>query len=69
MVKNNQREVVMKISVKAEIARKNVRYANVAKKINMPASTFYKKLDANNFSINEVERIFSAIGIKLVINE
>ncbi len=57
----------MSISVKAELARKNVRYADVAKRINMPASTFYKKLGSNRFSIKETEKIFSIIGIKIVV--
>jgi hypothetical protein len=59
----------MSISVKAEIARKNCRYVNIAKKIKMSPSTFYKKLEANKFSIEETENIFSVIGIKLIIRE
>jgi predicted transcriptional regulator len=66
-IKNSQRGIVMSISIKAELARKNIRYVDVARKINMPTSTFYKKLGNNNFSINEVETIFSAIGIKIIV--
>ena len=38
-----------------------------AKKIGMPTSTFYKKLAANSFSVEETEKIFSSIGVKMVL--
>lgn len=59
----------MSISVKAEIARRNYRYICIAKKVKIPPSTFYKKLDNNNFSISELEKIFSVMGLKLTIQE
>ena len=55
------------ISVKAELARRNCKYASAAKKIGMPTSTFYKKLSANSFSVEEAEKIFSSIGVKMVL--
>ena len=59
----------MAVSVKAELARRNVKYKEAAKAVGMSASTFYKKLDKNNFSLGEAERVFSAIGIELRLEE
>lgn len=57
----------MGVSVKAEIARQNYKYNEVARHIGMPPSTFYKKLRRNSFSIDEVQKIFSFIGVKILV--
>ena len=59
----------MTISVKAELARTNTQYKDAAKAIGMPASSFYKKLKKNNFSIEEAGRIFDYIGMVLRVEE
>ena len=55
----------MTISVKAELARKNMKYGEVAQAVGVPASTFYKKLEKNNFSLGEAEKVFGVIGMEL----
>jgi len=55
------------ISVKAELARRNLKYAHVADKTHIPRSFFYKKLATNEFTLPEAERIFSAIGTTLIL--
>lgn len=57
----------MGVSVRAEIARQNYKYKCVAENIGMPPSTFYKKLRRNDFSIEEVQKIFRFIGVKLLV--
>lgn len=59
----------MAVSVKAELARRNVRYKEAALAAGMSPSTLYKKLDRNNFSLDEAERVFGAIGMELRLVE
>lgn len=57
------------LSVKAELARKNVRYKEAAQAAGISPSTFYKKLEKNNFSLEEAERVFGVIGLELRLEE
>ena len=59
----------MAVSVKAELARRNVRYKEAARAAGMSPSTLYKKLDRNNFSLDEAERVFGVIGMELRLVE
>ncbi len=59
----------MGISVKAELARKNVRYKEAARAVGISASTFYKKLEKNNFSLGEAESVFRLLGMELRLEE
>ena len=44
------------ISVKGEIARRNLKYKDVAAAAGIPATTFYRKLGSNAFSLAEARR-------------
>ena len=55
------------ISVKAELAAKNYKYLDAAKATGMPPQTFYKKLRANRFTLEEAEKILALVGKKLVL--
>ncbi len=55
------------ISVKGEIARRNLKYKDVAAAAGIPATTFYRKLGSNAFSLAEAGRVFNAIGVKMVL--
>lgn len=59
----------MGISVKAELARKNMRYKEAAKVVGMSASGFYKKLEKNSLSLEEAEKVFDFIGMELRLEE
>ncbi len=59
----------MEISIKGELAARNIKYIDVAKKVNIPVTTFYKKLKKNSFTISEVEAIAEIIGKKLTLEE
>lgn len=59
----------MAISVKAELARKNTRYKEAAKVVGMSASGFYKKLEKNNLSLEEAEKVFDFLGMELRLEE
>ena len=48
------------ISVKAELAAKNYKYLDAAKATGIPPQTFYKKLRANRFMLEEAEKIAQA---------
>lgn len=59
----------MAISVKAELARKNMKYKEAAKAVGMSASGFYKKLEKNNLSLGEAEKVFGFLGMELKLEE
>ncbi|MBQ7499089.1 MAG: hypothetical protein IJU00_14880 [Selenomonas sp.] len=59
----------MTVSVKAELARKNMKYKEAARAVGMSASTVYKKLEKNNFSLEEAESVFGLIGMELQLAE
>ncbi|SDO85360.1 helix-turn-helix domain-containing protein [Selenomonas ruminantium] len=59
----------MDISIKGEIARRNLKYNEVAKAVGIKPQTFYRKLDKNSFSLQEAAKIFRFLGIKVAVVE
>lgn len=57
----------MEVSIKGEIASRNMKYKEVAKAVGIPQVTFYKKLKKNSFTLPEAARIFDVLGSKLVL--
>lgn len=55
----------MEISVKGEIARRNLKYKDVAREAGIPIATFYKKLHKDSFSLSEAGRVFNSLGMEL----
>ena len=55
------------MSVKAELAAKNYKYIDAARKIGMPAQTFYRKLRKNSFTLEEAEKIMALVEKELVL--
>ena len=55
------------ISIKAELAAKNYKYIDAARKVGMPSQTFYRKLRKNTFTLEEAEKIMALVEKELVI--
>lgn len=57
----------MDISIKSEIARRNMKYKDVAAAVGIPVDTFYRKLKKNSFSLMEAAKILNFLGVKVAI--
>lgn len=55
------------ISVKAELARVNYKYGEVARKMGMSPQNFGQKLKTNRFTLEEAEKVMALIGKKVVL--
>lgn len=54
-------------SIKAELAERNYKYADMAKKVGIPVASFYSKLKRNHFTLAEAERVMDLLGKKIVL--
>lgn len=50
-------------ALKAEIARNEMTYAEVAKKIGMSETTFWRRLKSGDFGLDEVNKLISVLSI------
>lgn len=57
------------VSIKAELAAKNYKYIDASKAVGIPAQTFYRKLKANRFTLEEADKIMALLGKKLVVED
>ena len=56
----------MDYSIKGEIARRNLKYKDVAAKVKISETSFYRKCKNNSFSLAEATRILDVLGMKMV---
>lgn len=55
------------LNVKAELARRNIQYKDVAERIGITPNAFYRKLKANRFSLKEILSIAHELDIKIIV--
>lgn len=55
------------ISVKAELAAKNMKYKEAAKELEVPYVNFCRKLRTNQFTLEEAEKVLKLVGKKIVL--
>lgn len=55
------------INFKSEIARRNMKYKDVAMRVGIPLPTFYKKLRDNSFRMVEAAKIADVLDRKLIL--
>lgn len=55
----------MEFNIKAELAKRNIPYKDMAGVINVTPNALYRKLRNNYFTIDEVALIAAKIGMKL----
>lgn len=57
----------MELNIKAELARRNIQYKDMAPVIGVSKDAFYRKLRANKFTMKEFSLIAKTLGLKIVI--
>ena len=59
----------MEISLKAEIARSNMKIKDIAAGIQMPAPTFYRKLNTGKLTFDETVEGFKILGLHVKVEK
>ncbi len=54
-------------SIKAELAERNYKYADMAKEVGIPVPSFYSKLKRNHFTLAEAEKVMNLLGKRIVL--